>query len=172
MAGTIAADPSSEPSETYRVRRMARTKTGVASRTATGWMTSIVPTPAPTPRPLRNPAKMLQMAPITAAPPHSTSTTGSPVTTRARRTGSAPLRRSPITTTAAHFRPSARSALVPPVRPDPIDRRSGPPTRRATSDPTGIEPARYAIPIRSRARSRSGPIDAPCAGWLRREVRV
>ena len=40
-------------------------KTGVASSTATGWMTSIVPTPVPTPRPERNPAKTLQIAPAT-----------------------------------------------------------------------------------------------------------
>ena len=46
-------------------------KTGVASRTAIGWMTSIVPTPVPTPRPLRNPAKTDQIAPATAAAPHS-----------------------------------------------------------------------------------------------------
>ncbi len=116
--------------------------TGAASSTASGWMTSIVPTPVPTPRPERKPAKMLQIAPATAAPPHSTSTSGSPVTTRASSTGSAPLSRSPRTTTAAHFRPSARSALVPPVRPEPTERRSGPPTRWATSDPTGIDPAR------------------------------
>ena len=76
--------------------------TGVASRTATGWMTSIVPTPVPTPRPLRNPAKTDQIAPATAAAPHRTSTRGSPVTNRASSTGNAPLSRSPATTTAAH----------------------------------------------------------------------
>ena len=64
--------------------------TGAASRTATGWITSIVPTPVPTPRPLRNPANTDQIAPATAAAPHSTSTSGSPVTIRARTTGSAP----------------------------------------------------------------------------------
>ena len=82
------------------------------------------------------------IAPATAAPPHRTSTSGSPVTTRASSTGKAPFSRSPTTTSAAHLRPNARSALVPPVRPDPIDRRSGPPTRCATIDPTGTEPAR------------------------------
>ena len=56
-------------------------KTGVASRTATGWMTSIVPTPVPTPRPLRKPAKTDQIAPATAAVPHRTSTSGSPPVT-------------------------------------------------------------------------------------------
>ena len=76
-------------------------------------------------------------------PPHSTSTSGSPVTHRAMRTGTAPLSRSPRTTTAAHLRPSARRALVPPVRPEPTERRSGPPTRRATSAPTGMDPSRY-----------------------------
>ena len=67
---------------------------------------------------------------------------GSPVTIRANTTGSAPLRRSPVTTTTAHFGPRARSALVPPVRPDPIVRGSVPPAYRATSTPTGIDPAR------------------------------
>ena len=38
--------------------------------------------------------------------------------------------------------PSARSALVPPVRPEPIVRGSGPARSRATRTPTGIEPAR------------------------------
>ena len=117
--------------------------TGVARRTATGWMTSIVPTPVPTPRPLRNPANTDQIAPDTAAPPHSTSTSGSPpVTYRARRTGRAPLSRSPRTTKAAHLRPSARSAFVPPVRPEPTVRGSGPPDSRAARTPTGIDPAR------------------------------
>ena len=76
MAGNIAAEPSSDPSETYRVSRITPMNTGVASRTATGWMTSIVPTPVPTPRPLRNPEKTDQIAPATAAAPHSTSTSG------------------------------------------------------------------------------------------------
>ena len=103
-------------------------KTGAASTTAIGWITSIVPTPVPTPRPLRNPAKTDQIAPATAAAPHRTSTSGSPpVTQRANRTGNAPLARSPATTTAAHRGPSARRALVPPVRPEPIVRGSAPP---------------------------------------------
>ena len=38
--------------------------------------------------------------------------------------------------------PSARSALVPPVRPEPIVRGSGPPDSRRRARPTGIEPAR------------------------------
>ena len=94
-------------------------KTGAARTTASGWITSIVPTPVPTPRPLRKPAKTDQIAPATAAAAHSASASGSvpPVTNLASRTGSAPLARSPTTTTAAHFRPSARSAFVPPVRP-------------------------------------------------------
>src|SRR5436190_8053768 len=105
-------------------------------------MTSIVPTPVPTPRPLRNPTKTDQIAPATAASPQSTSTTAEPDTYRATRTGSAPLSRSPATTTAARFRPSARSAFVPPVRPDPTVRGSTPPVTRATTTPTGIEPHR------------------------------
>ena len=117
-------------------------KTGVASRTATGWMTSMVPTPVPTPRPLRKPANTLQIAPTTAAPPHSTSMSGSPVTKRATSTGMAPFARSPSTTTAAHLRPSARRALVPPVRPEPMVRGSVPPEIRATTTPTGMDPAR------------------------------
>ncbi len=56
---------------------------------------------------------------------------------------------------AAHLRPRARSAFVPPVRPDPTERRSGPPTLRATNDPTGIEPVRYATSTRTAARSSS-----------------
>ena len=100
-------------------------KTGAASRTAIGWMTSIVPTPVPTPRPLRNPANTDQIAPATAAAPHRTSTSGSPVTQRANSTGKAPFARSPATTTAAQRGPSARSAFVPPVRPEPIVRGSG-----------------------------------------------
>ena len=67
---------------------------------------------------------------------------GSPVTARAMSTGSAPLSRSPTTTTAAHLRPRARRALVPPVRPEPTERRSGPPTLRATIAPTGMDPSR------------------------------
>src|SRR5258705_4162856 len=119
IAGNIAADPSSDPSDTYRVSRITPMKTGVASSTAAGWMTSIVPTPVPTPRPLRNPANTDQIAPATAAAPHRTSTRGSPpVTQRANSTGNAPFARSPATTTAAQRRPSARNALVPPVRPD------------------------------------------------------
>src|SRR5688572_7500833 len=117
-------------------------------------MTSIVPTPVPTPRPLRNPANTLQMAPATAATPHSTSISGSPVTYRATRTGIAPFSRSPRTTTAAHLRPSARRAFVPPVRPDPTERRSGPPTRCATTEPTGIEPAIYANAMSNPAWNR------------------
>ena len=80
IAGIIAADPSSDPNDTYRVSRITTMNTGVASSTAIGWMTSIVPTPVPTPRPDRNPANTLQIAPATAARPHSTSTNGSPVT--------------------------------------------------------------------------------------------
>jgi hypothetical protein len=117
--------------------------TGVASRTAIGWMTSIVPTPVATPRPLRNPANTDQIAPATADTPQSTSTRGSPpVTYRASSTGRAPLRRSPATTTAARPRPRVRRALVPPVRPEPTVRGSVPPVVRATRLPTGIEPAR------------------------------
>src|SRR5512147_621554 len=123
MTGSIAAEPSSDPSDTYRVRRITPTKTGVARTTASGWITSIVPTPVPTPRPLRNPANTDQIAPATALAPHRASTRGSPpVTNLARRTGRTPLSRSPDTTTAAHLRPSARRALVPPVRPEPIVR--------------------------------------------------
>ena len=101
--------------------------TGAARSTAIGWMTSIVPTPVATPRPLRNPANTDQIAPATAEAPHSTSTSGSPVTIRAMTTGSAPLSRSPMTTSVARPRPSARSALVPPVRPEPTVRGSVPP---------------------------------------------
>jgi hypothetical protein len=43
-------------------------------------MTSIVPTPVPTPRPLRKPTKIDQIAPVTAASPQSTSTTADPET--------------------------------------------------------------------------------------------
>ncbi len=143
MAGNMAAEPISDPSDTYRVSRITPMKTGVASSTATGWMTSIVPTPVPTPRPLRNPAKTDQIAPATAAAPHSTSTSGSPpVTYLASSTGTTPLSRSPVTTIAARPRPSARRAFVPPVRPDPIVRGSVPPLTRATTTPIGIEPRR------------------------------
>ena len=84
------------------------------------------------------------MAPGHGRAPHSTSTVGFPsVTIRAMTTGSAPLSRSPATTTAAHLRPRARSAFVPPVRPDPTVRGSVPCAKRATMTPTGIEPARY-----------------------------
>ena len=143
MAGSMAADPRREPSDTYRVTRITTTKTGVAMRIAIGWMTSIVPTPVPTPRPPWNRRKIEWELPMTAAPAHSTSASGSPlVRMRARRTGRAPFARSPMTTTAAHLRPSARSALVPPVRPDPIVRGSTPPLARATMTPNGIDPAR------------------------------
>ena len=47
-----------------------------------------------------------------------------------------------MTTTAAHLRPSARRAFVPPVRPEPTVRGSVPPDSRATSTPIGIEPER------------------------------
>ena len=108
-------------------------KTGVASRTATGWMTSIVPTPVPdaaaAPEPGEHATRSRRPPPT---PPHSTSTSGSPVTMRASSTGSAPLSRSPATTTAAHLRPSARSALVPPVRPEPTVRGSA--AARAAGD--------------------------------------
>src|SRR4051794_37569965 len=101
MAGNIAADPSSEPSDTYRVTRITSTNTGRASRIAIGWITSIVPTPVPTPRPLRNPTKTDQIAPATAPSPQRTSITASPETNLATRTGITPLSRSPATTTAA-----------------------------------------------------------------------
>ena len=85
IAGNIAAEPEQRPERhVARDQDDATTKTGVARRTAMGWITSIVPTPVPTPRPQRNPANTLQMAPATAAPPHSTSTSGSPVTMRGR----------------------------------------------------------------------------------------
>ena len=45
-------------------------KTGAARTTASGWMTSIVPTPVPTPRPLRKPANTDQIAPATALAAH------------------------------------------------------------------------------------------------------
>src|SRR5205085_6982490 len=97
------------------------------------------------PRPPPKRRKTDRADPMTAAKPHATSTTASPlVTNRARRTGSAPFARSPATTTAAHFRPSARRALVPPVRPEPTVRGSGPPESLATSTPTGTEPDRQA----------------------------
>ena len=102
-SGPAASPGTSRPTRAAtRARRSGSagsrpTNTGAASRTATGWMTSIVPTPVPTPRPLRNPTKTDQMAPATAAPPHRTSASGSPpVTTRASRTGTAPLSRSPV----------------------------------------------------------------------------
>src|SRR6478672_9227578 len=80
IAGIIAAEPNRDPRDTYLVSRMTTTNTGAERSTATGWITSIVPTPVPTPRPDRKPAKTLQIAPATAAIPHSTSTSGSPVT--------------------------------------------------------------------------------------------
>ena len=88
-----------------------------------------------------------KMAPATADAPHSTSTVGLSVRIRAMTTGSAPLSRSPVTTTAAHLRPRARSAFVPPVRPEPTVRGSVPWANRATMTPTGIEPARYETSI-------------------------
>ena len=96
-------------------------KTGVARSTATGWITSIVPTPVPTPRPLRNPTKTDQMAPATADAPHSTSTSGSPpVTIRASTTGRAPLRRSPATTNGCPLAPQCpeRVRAAGPARAD------------------------------------------------------
>jgi len=41
------------------------------------------------------------------------------------------------------LRPSARSAFVPPVRPLPIVRGSGPPDHVATRTPNGIDPTAY-----------------------------
>ena len=73
---------------------------------------------------------------------------------RATSTGTAPLSRSPRTTTAAHLRPRARSALVPPVRPE-ADRaqvRSADPPRHERPDRDGPEQVRH----RPRARARSG----------------
>src|SRR5436853_6322313 len=110
----------------------------------------MVPTPVPTPRPLRNPTNTDQIAPATAATPHAASITASPDTTRATMTGKAPFSRSPTTTTAARFRPRARSAFVPPVRPDPTVLGSVPPVRRATRTPTGIDPQRYAPAMSAR----------------------
>jgi hypothetical protein len=62
-----------------------------------------------------------------------------------------------MTTAAAHLRPSARSAFVPPVRPEPTVRGSGPPDSLAAITPTGIEPDRYATPMSTRSSSSVRP---------------
>src|SRR6185503_8458492 len=46
--------------------------------------------------------------------------------------------------TTAPARPTVRSALVAPIRPDPCSRRSTPPANRPTSRPNGSAPTRYA----------------------------
>ena len=118
--------------------------TGVASTTASGWMTSIVPTPVPTPRPLRNPAKTDQMAPATALAPHSTSTSGIAAGHEPRQQH----RQDALEQVAGDDdrRPfAARAPAARWSRPSAPSRSSAdpcPPLIRATRTPTGIEPAR------------------------------
>ena len=136
IAGNIAAEPSSDPSDTYRVTRITSTNTGAASSTASGWITSIVPTPGPDAAPAPEPDEDRpdraghrgQPAQRPRRPPRRRSRSGR------RRPAARPSAGRPSTTTAARFRPSARSAFVPPVRPEPTVRGSTPPVSRATSD--------------------------------------
>src|SRR4029450_5721797 len=135
-----------------------RISTGRATRSASGWITSIVPASVTTPRPPPNARNTDLADPIKAAVAATTSIAGlPPLTTRATSTGTRPFRRSPTTTSAAPRGPSARSVFVAPVRPDPIVRGSGPPVARATRTPTGTDPHAYPNAATRIARRGVGP---------------
>ena len=135
------AQPSSEASDMYRLTNRVRANTGTATSSASGRITSIVPASVTTPRPPPSPRNIDRHEPMTAPRPATDSTdTLEPPAIDASHTGRNPFNRSPRTTTAAPRGPSARSAFVVPVRPEPTVRGSGPPTARATSTPTGTDP--------------------------------
>src|SRR5580700_7093628 len=160
------------PRLTYRVKYATMQKTSIASTIGIvrkGHTPSSAPALVATPLPPLNFRKTLKTCPKIAAQATSIQSSvavivvaENPSAHPAKSVGNIPLSRSSVNTIAKYFPPSNRPTLVAPILRLPAVRGSTPRVN-PTSNPNGVDPARYASGIRQ-SSMLVGVMDDSAAG--------